>query len=191
MTLLLDQPPISHDTVAAIVADTCAGLFGEFSEQPIPDSIGESGMDAEAMVSITGAWAGHVRIGCTQAAGVAVAAKLLLVEPTELSPEDVRDALGEFVNIVGGNIKSALPGPSALSLPLVALDKPASRLPGRAETTRVELRWHSEPLIVSVWSEQHNSNKNRERNENSGGGRQPGDASDRDSHAAPSRLRRR
>lgn len=49
MTLLLDQPPISHDTVAAIVADTCAGLFGEFSEQPIPDSIGESGMDAEAM----------------------------------------------------------------------------------------------------------------------------------------------
>lgn len=160
MATITDDPPISYDTVAAIVADTCAGLFGEFSEPPVPGSMGESRVDAEAMVSITGAWAGHVRIGCTRAAGAVVAAKLMLLEPTELSPEDVCDALGEFVNIVGGNIKSALPGPSALSLPVVvlggALGVRASRLPGCVEATRVELRWHNEPLIVSVWSEQNN-----------------------------------
>lgn len=159
MTTVTADPPIIYDTVAAIVADTCAGLFGEFSELPVPSPtsilLGESGLDAEAMVSITGAWAGHVQIRCAHAAGAAVAASLMMLEPAELSPEDVCDALGEFANIIGGNIKSALPGPSALSLPLVALGARASRLPGCVETTRVELRWHHEPLIVSVWSEQN------------------------------------
>lgn len=73
------------------------------------------------------------------------------MESNELSDSDVADALGEFVNIVGGNIKSALPGPIALSLPLVALGR-------------------TEGLIVSVWSEQENHNEKRgETNENSGG----------------------
>lgn len=157
---------ISHQTVAAIVADTCAGLFGEFSEPPSPHAAGAELPDAEAMVSITGAWAGHVRIGCSRTAAADVAARLMLMESNELSDSDVADALGEFVNIVGGNIKSALPGPSALSLPLVALGRAeghATQLPGCVETTRVELSWQNQPLIVSVWSEQENHNEKGEK----------------------------
>lgn len=37
----------------------------------------------------------------------------------ELSEEDVRDAWGKLVNVVGGNVKALLPPPSQLALPVV------------------------------------------------------------------------
>jgi chemotaxis protein CheX len=37
-----------------------------------------------------------------------------------LSQADLKDALAELCNIVGGGVKSILPGPSSLSLPKVS-----------------------------------------------------------------------
>ena len=37
----------------------------------------------------------------------------------ELGDEDLRDALGELTNMVGGNIKTLLPGSEFISLPTV------------------------------------------------------------------------
>ena len=36
-----------------------------------------------------------------------------------LDDEDVEDGLGELANVVGGNVKAVLPGPSVLGLPEV------------------------------------------------------------------------
>ena len=44
--------------------------------------------------------------------------------------EDVADAVGELVNMIGGNVKSLMPGPSTLSLPLVRAGR-RSRRPSR------------------------------------------------------------
>ena len=44
----------------------------------------------------------------------------VMFQVDEASPEEVRDLLGEMANLVGGNIKGMLPGPSRLSLPVVA-----------------------------------------------------------------------
>ena len=41
-------------------------------------------------------------------------------ESEPLDDAEVADAVGELVNMVGGNIKSLMPGPSALTLPVVA-----------------------------------------------------------------------
>ena len=38
-----------------------------------------------------------------------------------LDDEDIDDALGELANVVGGNVKAVLPGPSALGLPEVGV----------------------------------------------------------------------
>ena len=51
-----------------------------------------------------------------------------------LDDEDVDDALGELANVVGGNVKAVLPGPSVLGLPEVGT-APAGRPPTSAAST--------------------------------------------------------
>ena len=67
--------------------------------------------------------------------------------PELLEHEDVADAFGEIANVVGGNVKAALPGPSALGLPEVG-DGPAVRNPG--DVVRVDVLWRGQPLSISV-----------------------------------------
>lgn len=71
-------------------------------------------------IQITGAWQGAVTIDCSIGLARKIAAIMFGVEVFETMPDQVSDALGEFTNIVSGNIKSFLPEPSQLSLPSVA-----------------------------------------------------------------------
>ena len=41
------------------------------------------------------------------------------LEPAAAGLEEVRDALGELTNMLGGNLKALLPGPCFLGLPTV------------------------------------------------------------------------
>ena len=67
--------------------------------------------------------------------------------PPVLDDEDVDDALGELANVVGGNVKAVLPGPSVLGLPEVG----AAPEPGHpADICRVDLLWRGQPLTISV-----------------------------------------
>ena len=70
-----------------------------------------------SQVSIHGAWDGTVLIRWTPTAAH-YAARVLYQSDTP-SAEEVRDLVGEMANIVGGNLKGLLPGPSWLSLPVV------------------------------------------------------------------------
>ena len=63
-----------------------------------------------------------------------------------LEDEDVVDAFGEIANVVGGNVKAALPGSSGLSLPDVG-HAPAPRNPG--DVCRVDLLWRGETVSIS------------------------------------------
>ena len=76
--------------------------------------------------------------------------------PEVLEEEDVDDALGELANVVGGNVKAVLPGPSVLGLPETGTTPP----PGReADTCRVDVLWRGEPLTVSVQSHAERENE--------------------------------
>ncbi len=70
-------------------------------------------------VQISGAWQGAVTLQCTSDLARAAAATMFETDPARTSPEEIRDALGELVNMVGGNIKALLGGSLQLSLPLV------------------------------------------------------------------------
>ncbi|MBJ7359171.1 hypothetical protein, partial [Nocardioides sp.] len=66
-----------------------------------------------------------------------------------LDPVELSDVIGEFANIVGGNVKSLMPGPSTLSLPLVAhnvLVPPSDLQP----QLTLDLAWHGSPVRVRV-----------------------------------------
>lgn len=56
---------------------------------------------------------------CSEALGRRLAAAMFKVDMGSASKEDVSDAVGEVVNMVGGNVKCIFGSPSTLSLPEV------------------------------------------------------------------------
>jgi chemotaxis protein CheX len=138
---------VSADVVQAIAEEVWTALLGE--DEPLVPLPGElSGPTLSSWVDVVGPWSGAVVVTC----GAATAEELtrcLLLRHTPLPPvveaEDVDDALGELANVVGGGVKSTLPGPSALSLPQVGPVPP----PGR-EVCRVDALWRGEPLSITV-----------------------------------------
>lgn len=71
-------------------------------------------------VQIVGEWRGAVMLQCP------ISLAEILTEQmyqAELAPtlDEVRDALGELTNVIGGNVKALFPGPSRISLPSVAV----------------------------------------------------------------------
>jgi chemotaxis protein CheX len=147
-----DVPPrvstlIDEATVQGIADQTWVALVGENEVLvPLP---GEPFADpVSSWVDIVGPWNGAVVI--TTGRGTAEElTRCLLREhaPEVLEDEDVEDALGEIANVVGGNVKAVLPGPSVLGLPEIGTP-PAAGEP--ADTCRVEALWRGRPLSVTV-----------------------------------------
>lgn len=82
-----------------------------------------------AMVLISGEWRGRVLLELTPDLTNAAAAEMLLLSSDEVTDTDRREITTELVNMIGGNIKSTLPGPSFLSLPsIVSEDQLAEHL---------------------------------------------------------------
>ena len=76
-------------------------------------------------------------------------ARCLLKEhaPPVLDPEDVEDGLGELANVVGGNVKAVLAGPSVLGLPEVG---EAPEVTDPADVVRIDVLWRGQTLTISV-----------------------------------------
>lgn len=70
-------------------------------------------------VAIDGAWQGMVVVQCSTALARRAASVMFERELDSLGRDDVRDAMGELANMVGGNVKALLPAPSRLALPIV------------------------------------------------------------------------
>ncbi|ABK53558.1 hypothetical protein Acel_1786 [Acidothermus cellulolyticus 11B] len=100
-------------------------------------------------VQLSGAYVGAIMLELSSAAAQAAAAALFTMPLTQVTPVEVADAIGEITNMVGGNVKSMLPGPSTLSLPAVVYG--ALTLPGTEMLRRAELAWRGQPLAVSLW----------------------------------------
>ncbi|MCI1866427.1 MAG: chemotaxis protein CheX [Actinomyces sp.] len=66
-----------------------------------------------------------------------------------LEQEDLLDAMREVANIIGGNVKSLMPGAGRLTPPGADTAPPPGRGSRRLE---VRLRWRGAPILVSLWS---------------------------------------
>jgi hypothetical protein len=138
---------IDEATIQSIAEDAWIALVGEeeiLLPMPgvLPDDVVSSWVD------VVGPWTGSVVLTTgRQTAADLTRALLGEASPEVLDHEDVADAFGEIANVVGGNVKAALPGPSALSLPEVG-SPPAPRNP--ADLCRVDVLWRGEPLFISV-----------------------------------------
>ncbi|NYI99835.1 chemotaxis protein CheX [Nocardioides thalensis] len=145
------------DDVYELTAEVWSSLLGNaipLLSRPVPPGTPFDPAGAwSASVSVSGGWHGMVTVELTEyAARTLTRAMLALPDETpddELGDADVADAVGELVNMVGGNVKSLMPGPSTLSLPAVAAGRAA--FPSEVhEVARVDVTWAGEPVRVGV-----------------------------------------
>lgn len=103
-------------------------------------------------IFVTGAWTGSIEVEASRELATDAAARMLGIELDTVSFADVKDALGELTNIIGGNIKSMLPGPSHLSLPAVwEGSAPRIRRQHEQKVDGATLVSGDERLSVTVW----------------------------------------
>ncbi|MFO0923699.1 MAG: chemotaxis protein CheX [Pirellulales bacterium] len=102
-------------------------------------------------VQISGAWTGAVVVQTTQEFAGQAACKLLLLEENNVEHNDRQDTLAELTNMIGGNIKSIVPGPSFLSLPSVTTGQDFDfRLFGAGLVNTVSMNCNGEKLRVML-----------------------------------------
>jgi chemotaxis protein CheX len=160
---LLITQLIDEETVQAIAQEAWSALIGddEFLV-PLPGGLPDDAISS--WVEVVGPWTGAVVLTCGRATAEELS-RCLLAEhaPPVLDEEDVVDGMGELANVVGGNIKALLPGPSVLGLPEVG-SAPVADSP--ADTCRTDLLWRGRALTISVQgsagalTEQNNQQKN-------------------------------
>jgi len=143
MQLLLEDV----EAIAAMVIGSIAGVVLEPAAGEIP-------RDRPALtgcVHIDGAWNGAAIVECELPLARRIAATLFDRAEGEVSLDDVRDALGEITNMIGGNVKALLPAPSRLSLPTVVEGADyAVTVPRTKSAGVVEFRAGAEMLVIRI-----------------------------------------
>ena len=113
---------------------------------PTPD---EARLGVEACVHITGGWEGTVSVSTSAGLARGLTEEMFGMVAGEASEEEILDANGEMANMIGGNIKALMPGPSQLSLPTVAHGSPMA-FPGTTVAVTESFDIDGQPFVVTV-----------------------------------------
>ncbi len=104
-----------------------------------------------AWVDLGGEMPGRVLLTTARVTAARIASRLLDLGPDELVEEaDFVDAFGEVANVLGGNVKSLVADPGALTLPRVSSLSPEDT--ARDLVHEVTLDWRGDLLVIALWS---------------------------------------
>jgi chemotaxis protein CheX len=119
MSLELEARVLREDLVR-IVKDIFATMLAmEVGVEDAPGPREAPAVVVTASMHLGGAWSGAVLLQCSQAAACEFTAVMLGAGKPETATDDVKDVMGEMINMVAGNFKAALGGGAHLSLPTV------------------------------------------------------------------------
>ncbi|WP_157538327.1 MULTISPECIES: chemotaxis protein CheX [unclassified Nocardioides] len=148
----VDAPTV--DDLQAVTEDVWLALVGE-DEVLLPRLVPPgTPFDAtgvwSAAVTISGGWHGVVTVELDADVAGRLSARMLdLPSAEDAEDADVADAVGELVNMIGGNVKSLMPGPSVLSLPAVAAGR-AVFASDVTEVCRIDVAWRGGPVRICI-----------------------------------------
>lgn len=101
-------------------------------------------------VDTHGGWAGRAAMTTSRLVAYDLTRALLRMDAhEEVGMEDLVDAYGELVNVVGGNFKALLPASGTLGLPSVANSLP--EVVWAVPMEGLDLAWRGHLIIVSIW----------------------------------------
>ncbi len=143
---------VSPDDVCIIAADVWASFLNVHIDQVVVDDSALSGRSSVVgAVRVTDAWFGAVVLELTPGLARNVAGTMFATDPAYVTDAEVVDALGELTNMIGGNVKSLLPAPSQLSLPMVSASVWSTTVPGAVPVCKVAFAVGHELVHISVW----------------------------------------
>ncbi len=123
----------------------------ELRPHDTPISTASIGHALAGCVRIKGGWNGAIVLHCAPDLLKKASKAMLSVDPEKATRDDLRDTLGELSNITGGNIKAILPGPSDLSLPIVAEgDELSVRVPKSNPVVRLQFIAPEGPMTLII-----------------------------------------
>ncbi len=146
------------DIGTAEVIDVVQNVWQSFLNDHIEftDLVGEQDQSyLTGFIQITGGWNGAVVCTATGNLVRRIAQTLFGLPADQLTPDLLQDALAEVTNMVGGNLKAILPGPSYLCLPAVIEGQDYS-VSVRATYPILSVRFlhQAEPFVVRILSAQ-------------------------------------
>ncbi len=123
--ILKDREPgmVSTEDIFAITDNVFSTMVDSRVEVIEDSSLSSEQNPITGCVQIAGAWTGAVMVQTTSELASKVACKMLALEQNSANLTDCQDSIAELTNMIGGNIKSLVPGPSVLSLPSVTTGK--------------------------------------------------------------------
>ena len=126
------------------VGETMLGL-------PLSDAVlaADDGPRLAAFVRITGDDNLIVEIETVHEVAQAFACRMFSLAPAEVNEPELRDALGEVVNMIGGNIKGIFCGEFDLSIPRVE-DRINSDLMNSTIATSIRLSYGGMPFVIRL-----------------------------------------
>jgi CheY-specific phosphatase CheX len=144
--------PIPEEDILAITESIWSAMVGLSVDRVDPDVVRQrAGTTFAGCVHVTGAWKGAIALHCSESLARRVAAAIFDVDAAVATISQTQDAVGELVNMTGGNLKALLPEPSQLSLPTVAQGRDfTARVPGSRMTGQMAFECQGEPLLVTV-----------------------------------------
>lgn len=146
---------ISTDTVDQDIRSIADDAFEMMLGSRLEDSIaaaacpGERGDHLTSVIQVTGRWEGAMTIITGRETSRVIAERMFQTD--ELEDVEVLDAVGELVNVIGGQFKSLLEPPVQLSLPTVTegVDHHTIIPGGRVLSCQVFV-WEGHPVEISV-----------------------------------------
>ena len=113
--------PIPVDELVQYTQFTWSSILEVDVEQVQEDFEDDSDNDINACVLISGAWKGMVVMSFHSKLAQAVTIKMFDLKKEKPTDEHLIDAVGEIINMIGGNLKALVPQPSFLSIPIVSI----------------------------------------------------------------------
>jgi hypothetical protein len=114
--------PFAQDEIVRTVENVWELLLGRRVEACDPQGAVAEPPCLTGSVPIRGDWEGVVTLRCSEPLCRRLAADLFGRGPEDMESSDLRDALSELTNIIGGNLKALLPGVCRLGLPHAGAD---------------------------------------------------------------------
>lgn len=141
---------VLENDLTALTGGVWDAFLGMIAE-PADAGPADDGPFYTSCVNISGGWDGSVNLLIPEPLARSAAAAMFGIADGQLGQAEVCDAVGELVNIIGGNIKGMIEEPCALSLPMVAVGTHYSvSVPGTELIQAVTLSSEGQAFQVAV-----------------------------------------
>ena len=141
-------------TYEAMTAQIVHEVFKTMLRYDIEEAADDRSLQTNIVTSaifLAGTWKGAVIVECNEEQVRLFTARLMGIPQPACMNDDTRDAMGEVVNMIGGNLKAVLPRGVALSLPSVLEGSDyAHRICGSNRNVRFTFRGEAGTLWVTL-----------------------------------------